>query len=304
MKSSQFSTIVLASLFLFGCGGSSGHSSADPITEPPVDAKVVAVAGDIGSANENDSATAALVTADTNIDLVLTTGDNAYEEGTASEFKEYYDSAWGAFKNMTRPAPGNHDYNTQDADAYFKYFGAQAGPAGLGYYSFDHGGWHFISLNSEIDSKEQLDWLRRDLATVAPGVGIIAFWHHPLYNSGTVHGEEDGTKSRRFWQILEEYRADIILNGHEHSYQRYRKQDSNGDVPPWGGIRQFIVGTGGVSLSPIGTPKDHGFEFGSDQHFGILKLSLMPDAYWWRFVSIDGATIDSGGPVRINRTSG
>ena len=72
-------------------------------------------------------------------DAVLVLGDNQYERGTLSQFKNSFDLSWGRFKSLIRPAVGNHEYLTSGAAGYFDYFGARAGARGKGYYSYDVG---------------------------------------------------------------------------------------------------------------------------------------------------------------------
>ena len=207
----------------------------------------------------------------------------------------------GSLSAKTLPCPGNHDYMSPGAAPYFAYFGTQAGPANLGYYSTNVPGWHIVSLNSEVDSPDQIAWLHRDLATVPANTGILAFRHRPLFNSGSEHGGDPSPVAAQFWTELEAAHADIVLNGHEHSYQRYRRQDHLGAVPQWGGIREFVVGTGGRSLYPLLSTKASGFEFGEDSYYGVLKLSLVPGSYSWSFVDTDGTVLDVGGPVLARR---
>src|SRR4051794_21398527 len=147
-------------------------------------------AGDIADCRSpGDEATADLIRSMPG--TIATLGDNAYRSGSAQEYAECYDPTWGTEKARTRPAPGNHDYGTPDARGYFNYFGAAAGDRGEGYYSYDLGAWHIVVINSnceaiggcEADSAQER-WLRTDLAAhVTPCT--LAYWHHPLFSSGT-----------------------------------------------------------------------------------------------------------------------
>ncbi|APR80889.1 alkaline phosphatase [Minicystis rosea] len=245
---------------------------------------------------------------------VLALGDIAYPNGTRTQLAECYDERWGALKKRTRPAPGNHDYGLRkardNADPYFEYFGASAGPPGKGYYSFDLGAWHIVSLNSMAGAEdveastpsmdEQARWLERDLSrTHAPC--ILAFWHHPLFSSGH-HGHKPDDPGRAvgpLWEALEAHGADVILNGHDHDYERFAPQTIDGVVDRAHGIRQFIVGTGGAELRAF---KDKHIlpnsEVRIDDEHGVLLLELHSGSYEWRFLTIDGTTGDaSNGPV-------
>ncbi|WP_262286727.1 hypothetical protein [Micromonospora sp. MA102] len=133
-------------------------------TTPPASGDPVLVGvGDTANSGSGDSATAALL--DGISGTVFTTGDNVYDNGTAAEFTSWYEPTWGRHRARTRPSPGNHDYNTSGAAPYYSYFGAQAGPSGRGYYSYDLGNWHIVSLNSNIAmsaGSAQEQWLRAD----------------------------------------------------------------------------------------------------------------------------------------------
>ena len=251
---------------------------------------VVVAAGDIcGSATDCDP-TADLVE-QINPTRALTLGDNAYPDGSPSQFSSYYDPNWGRFKAKTSPAPGNHDYHLSGASGYFGYFGPLA-PAE--YYSYDVGSWHLISLNSEISvssSSAQLNWLRNDLAA-HPNQCTLAYWHKPRFSSGTTHGGSSSFDP--FWQALYAAKADVVLVGHEHNYERFAKQNPSGAADP-NGIQQFVVGTGGAS---------HGYSFGTpvansqvqnDNTFGVLKLTLHSGSYNWKFVPVAGGTFTDSG---------
>jgi acid phosphatase type 7 len=269
----------------------------------PVPASVtIAAAGDIaqcfgGPAAASAAArTAALVGADDA--LVLTLGDHAYENGTPAEFANCFQPTWGAFKDRIRPSPGNHDYYTPGADGYYTWFGAQAGPDRRGYYSFDYGGWHFISLNSLVDVSPQSDqylWLVSDLAKSADTLCTIAYWHYPAYNSGAQYGSL--TQMRAFFGALYDAGAELVLSGHEHIYERFALQKADGTADPARGVRQFVVGTGGHELNPLGPPVANS-EFRNNANWGVLRLTLGPGNYSWQFVPVGGgAPLDSGSGI-------
>jgi Calcineurin-like phosphoesterase len=227
--------------------------------------------------------------------VVLTLGDNQYPSGTLSDFRRHYGRTWGRFKAKTRPSPGNHDYETAGAAGYFAYFGKLAKPEGRSYYSFDLGGWHLISLDSNIDlqaGSRQERWLRANLAATTKRC-ILAYWHHPRFTSGAHQGDNPWVGP--FWDALYTARADVVLSGHEHNYERFARQNPAGRATPQG-IRQFVVGTGGVDLLGFAAPKPNS-QVRRSSTWGVLVLVLHPRSYQWRFVSEDGDVVDRGGPV-------
>ena len=222
---------------------------------------------------------------------VITLGDNAYPSGSAESFRDCYEPAWGRHKARTRPSAGNHDYEQPGAMPYFNYFGASAGPTGLGYYRFRLGDWQVYSLNSNVSmaaGSSQLQWLRQELSA-NPSLCTLAYWHHPLFTSGR-NGDNPATRS--LWRTLYDFDADVVISAHDHLYERFAPQDPDGRPDPHRGIRQFIVGTGGSPLtSPVGT------HFNSDivwSIHGVLEMVLRPNSYTWRFVSESGAPADIG----------
>ena len=254
-------------------------------------------AGDISScANNNDEATAQLL--DGIAGTVFTLGDNAYASGTAIEFADCYDPTWGRHKARTRPSAGNHEYATGAATAYFSYFGAGAGDPSKGYYGYDLGAWHIAVLNSNCSrvggceaGSPQEQWLRADLAA-HPNTCTLAYWHHPLFNSG-MHGDQ--TFMQPIWQALYDYSADVVLNGHDHNYQRFAPQDFNGVADPARGIREFVSGTGGRSLYPFPGAPTANTEVRDDQTYGVLKLTLSTASYNWQFIPVAGQTFTDSG---------
>jgi hypothetical protein len=266
-----------------------------PLAAGPASAVQVLAAGDIGSCgSDSDEATAQILDANPAA-AVLTLGDNGNPDGTASDFEECYDPSWGRHKARTHPSPGNHDYHTGGAAGYFEYFGAAAGQPGQGWYSFDLGGWHIVSLNgncSEVGgctrSSPQGQWLAADLAA-HPTVCALAYWHQPRFSSGTKHGSS--TATRDLWAIFQEHGGDVILNGHDHVYERFARQDQDGNATP-SGVREFIAGTAGQSLYDFGTPEPNS-EVRIVSH-GVLELTLTATSFLWRFLPSDTALTDSG----------
>ena len=254
---------------------------------------VLVGAGDIAScAYDADEATAKLL--DSIPGTIFTAGDNAYANGTVRQFARCYAPTWGRHRRRTRPSPGNHDYRTAGAPAYYAYFGPMAGPAGRGFYSYDRGGWHIISLNSNIsmsDTSSQYRWLRHDLALHKTRC-TLAYWHHPRFSSGTTHGSR--AAAQPLWQALYHAGAEVIVAGHEHQYERFAPQTPTGVLDTARGIRQFVVGTGGADLYPFG-PAIANSEVRNNTTHGVIKLTLRADGYDWEFVPVAGASFrDSG----------
>ena len=250
---------------------------------------VVAAAGDI-CGSPTDCAPTAAVIRRINPTRLLPLGDNAYPDGTRSDYADFYAPNWGRFKGKTRPVPGNHDYHVTGAAGYFAYFGARA-PAS--YYSYNLGAWHLIALDSEVsaDQGSQQDrWLRADLAANRRRC-TLAYWHKPRWSSGTTHGSDSDFD--RFWRDLYAAHADVVLNGHEHNYERFIPQNPRGIADPKG-IREFVVGTGGDSHYSFGAPLRTS-QVHDDKTFGVLKLTLRPRGYTWRFVPVAGATFSDYG---------
>lgn len=271
---------------------------------------VVAAAGDIACDpadpnfnGGNGTAAACHMKATANLisdlgpDAVLLLGDNQYENGALAKYQASYGPTWGSFKAITHPASGNHEYLTAGAAGYFSYFGAAAGDPAKGYYSFDLGGWHLIVLNSNCAAvggcgagSPQQQWLAADLAA-HPGVCTLAYWHHPRFSSGP-HG--DDPLSQTFWADLHAAGADLILNGHDHVYERFAPQNPAGAADPAQGIRQITVGTGGKNLTGFPLIRLNS-EVRNAATFGVLELTLYPNGYAWRFVpEAGGAFTDSG----------
>ncbi len=254
---------------------------------------VLVGAGDIASCSyDDDEATAKLLDAISGV--VFTAGDDAYSSGTPQQFADCYQPTWGRHRERTRPSPGNHEYNTPGAAGYYHYYGALAGDSGLGNFSYDVGGWHIISLNSNLAmaaGSPQEQWLRADLS-LHPASCILAYWHHPRFSSGTTHGSWAGPQP--LWQALYDAGTDVIVVGHEHQYERFAPQTPAGVLDTTRGIRQFVVGTGGASLYPFGPPIANS-EVRNNTTHGVIKLTLRAGGYDWEFVPVAGGTFrDSG----------
>ena len=309
MRLQRLFTVSIFGLLLGGLGvlvlrlpDTSFAQSADP---------VFVGAGDIASCGGNqDELTAQLL--DGIAGTVFTLGDNVYPDGTATQFPDCYGPTWGRHKNRTRPSPGNHDYHTAGAAGYYGYFGAVASPLEInctqdckGYYSYNLGAWHIIALNSEIDhtaGSVQEQWLRADLAG-NQSMCTLAYWHRPRFSSGN-HG--NNSTYQPFWQALYDYGADLILNGHDHTYERFAPQSPIGQAAPTRGIREFVVGTGGAGLYPFPSIQRNS-EARNNTNWGVLKLTLHATSYDWRFIPIAGQNYTDAGTgncVNVSPTPG
>ncbi len=262
------------------------QSPTQPPTETPHDSPVLVGAGDIAVCNaRGDEATAGILDG---IDgTIFTLGDNVYPNGTLEQFQKCYEPSWGRHKARTYPVPGNHDYNTGGARGYYAYFGERAGDPSRGYYSYALGAWQVLVLNSEIETGEnsgQVIWLR-DVLAQNPTRCAIALFHRPLFSSGPHGRDGSGEKMRAVWNVLYENNVDVILNGHDHDYERFAPQNPQGERDDARGIRQFVVGTGGASPYAFGEPKPNS-EKRITGPFGVLKLTLHATSYDWEFVSI------------------
>ena len=196
--------------------------------------------------------------------------------------------------------PGNHEYHTAEAMGYFDYFGKAAGQPGKGYYSYDLGQWHIVALNSNCEevgcgaSSPQLSWLKADLAKDAKTC-TLAYFHYPLFSSGKYRPGIREVKP--LWETLYAADADVVLNGHDHNYQRFAPQNPNGKADPEHGIREFVVGTGGRSHYPIRDPIANS-EVYNDETYGVLRLTPRPEGYEWQFLPVEDETFTDSGSAR------
>ncbi|MGH8950354.1 MAG: DUF7594 domain-containing protein, partial [Acidimicrobiia bacterium] len=216
-----------------------GAAAAGGVTELAGEPFVLAGAGDIANCGVDGDATTAqlldLVVSEHDEAIVFTTGDNAYSDGSSEDFAECYAPTWGRHLERTRPAPGNHEYETADAAGYFGYFGEAAGSPGEGYYAYEAGDWQVIALNSNCDEvggceagSPQERWLRQELQG-SDARCTLAYWHHPLFSSGDHGGWAD---VRPLFQALYDDGAELVLNGHDHNFERFALQDPTGTHDP------------------------------------------------------------------------
>jgi 3',5'-cyclic AMP phosphodiesterase CpdA len=302
--------LLIASALLIGPWLASGANSPAKVATP-ADPVVVAAAGDIACETTDPDynggegrgarcrmrATAELLTR-LGPDAVLALGDLQYPAGALNDFRTSYALTWGRVKPTTYPAPGNHEYGTPGAAGYYTYFGPRAGNPRRGYYSFDLGTWHLIALNSNCSflpggcgpQSPQVRWLRADLAAHRNRCAL-AYWHHPRFSSGP---RGNFAHTAALFAELYAGKADIVLAGHEHNYERFGPQGPLGRANPRRGIRAFVVGTGGHSLYAWGQIKPNS-QVRNNTTFGVLRLTLFPKRYSWRFLPVAGGSFTDSG---------
>jgi acid phosphatase type 7 len=267
-----------------GGGGGTGGGGSSGLTVTMI------AAGDIGQCGRAEVAETARLVAGLNGDLLLA-GDLAYFQGTAANFRDCFNPSWGPFRSRWHPVPGNHEYESPGASPYFAYFGAAAGPEGLGYYSFTAGDWLILMLNSNVAATRgspQWEFARRELESqVTPCT--MAVWHHPLFSSGP---NGANTPMRDMWALLEANHAEVVVNGHDHLYERFARQTANGVADPVSGIRQFTAGTGGAELYNFVRITANSEE--RIMKHGVMRFTLRPAQVEWEFLGIDGSVGDRG----------
>jgi hypothetical protein len=290
--------LATAVIAVAACSGRSGRN-LEPSADP-----VIAAAGDI-ACEPTAPVTALTCQQKATSDLllqrklaaVLTLGDEQYVVGRLKNFQTQYGPTWGRLLSITHPSPGNHEYKS-GGDGFFQYFGAAAGDPTRPYYSFEVGSWHLIALNSECSNaggcgkgSAQEQWLQSDLRA-HPARCTLAFWHEPRFSSG---GHGNNPAYQVFWEDLVAAGAELVLNGHDHDYERFAPQTPSGVADP-NGIREFVVGTGGKNLRPLHDPRPNS-EARSDT-FGVLELTLHSDSYDWQFVPIAGSSFTDHGSTK------
>lgn len=278
-------------------------SDGRPVAVPEVPAAsgdpVLLAAGDIASCwSSGDESVSRLL--DTQAGTIAAVGDTEQNHGRVDEFEGCYDPSWGRHNSRMMPAVGDHEYDTPGSGAapYFDYFGAAAGPFGKGWYSYDRGPWHIIVLNSNCAQvggcdagSEQYEWLRQDLEQNADSC-VGAYFHHPRFSAGGMHG--DISRVAPFWDLLYKYRAEFVLGGNDHNYQRFAPQTPTGELDRERGVRQFVVGTGGTMHYSLGTPRPN-TEVQDNSAFGALKLTLHTNSYEWEFLPQEGKSFTDTG---------
>jgi hypothetical protein len=295
VRSARRSAFVVWFLTLSLALTGSSKKNKQPTSPDPV----FVGAGDIASCDDLSGAYATAALIDKIPGTVFAVGDLAYPNGSDQDFKNCYGPTWGRFKDLTRPAPGNHEYHSSGASGYANYFGAAAGDAHKGYYSFELGKWHIVSLNSECRpaggcdaNSPQGKWLAADLAQ-HPTACTLAYFHRPLFSSGLAHGAD--VQVRPLWEVLYHAGADVIISGHDHDYERFAPQDPTGKADPEHGIREFVVGTGGKNSHRLFSSIQPNSESHQADTFGVLKLTLHPKSYDWQFIPQEGKTFSDSG---------
>ena len=267
-------------------------SAAAPMVPRGGGEATIVAAGDIGDCTQGASLTARLL--DALSGEVFTLGDHVYPSATREGFAGCYGSTWGRHKGRTRSSPGNHDWGEDGGRPYFEYFGGAAGPFGAGYYSFDIGAWHVLSLNSNVSAgvnSPQFQWVTADLMA-HPSKCTMAIWHHARFSSGP---SGDVPTMQQIWWLLDGNGVDVVLNAHDHLYERFAPQDHEGNPSP-NGIRLFVAGTGGAAVNGVQTVKRN--SEARESAWGVLRMTLRPDGYVWQFVGVPGSPFrDSGSDV-------
>lgn len=259
--------------------------SDPPSPQEEAAVKLLAV-GDIGSCEGQADEAVAELAGRLRGEIALL-GDIAYDSGTPEQFAECFDPAWSPLRDRLHPTPGNHDYQTEDAAGYFEYFGDAAGTPGEGWYTWEHGAWQLLAINSICEpvggcgpDSPQVDWIETTLAETDASC-TLAYFHHPRYSSGK-HG--DAPFMEPIWQALVDGGIDLTLAGHDHTYERLLAD----------GVRSFVVGTGGRSLYEFEHPSPFS-ETRSNQAYGLLELTLREDGYDWRYITLGSSGfLDSG----------
>jgi acid phosphatase type 7 len=293
MLSQHIAAGALVCLILHGCGGGTASTSV-------ASTQLLAV-GDLAHCTGLPSDSVAFKTSALARTLlqkslpgtaVLTLGDNVYASGTAAEFASCYADTWGRVKSATWPTPGNHDYYTANASGYFDYFGAAAGLDRKGYYSKTSSGWLIVSLNSNVDASvgsEQYKWLQSVLAGSKQNC-VMAAWHHPVFTSA-LRGNNPEMKA--IFELLANNKADLVLQGHEHQYERFAALRPDGSLDATSGVTSIVVGTGGAPINTFSTTPHTGSLVRLGIH-GVMQLTLNENGASWALIDLDEKTQDSG----------
>lgn len=278
--------LLLLSLgLLTACGSPSGPSGRGGGT-----GHTVIGVGDIGMCGRREVAQVARLVSTLQGQLLLA-GDIAYFQGTAAQFRDCFNPSWGQFRSRWHAVPGNHEYESPGAAPYFDYFGQAAGPQRRGYYAITLGDWLILMLNSNIPAaagSPQWEFAREQLAAQRTPC-TMAVWHHPRFTSGP---GGPNLSMHDLWSLLEAAHAEVILNGHDHLYERFARQMADGSADPVNGIRQFTAGTGGADLYNFVRAAAN-----SEQRImrnGVIRFTLRPSQVEWEFITLDGSVADRG----------
>jgi 3',5'-cyclic AMP phosphodiesterase CpdA len=257
-------------------------AASSPAQETAIDSgHVLLAAGDIAACTKGSALTARIL--DSIPGDIIVPGDAAYfQPDQPDPYATCYGTTWGRHKSRTRPVPGNHDAEPAMVRLFFEYFGAAAGEPPGGYYSFDAGDWLVIALNSTIAMDEgsaQGRWIRSTLAANSRRC-TLAFMHHPRFSSGP-HRTNPAT--RVAFELLHRGGVDVLVSGHDHIYERFAPMRPSGARDDRGGVRQFVVGTGGNGLYRIRSVRRYS-QRRQNRVYGVLKLTLRSADYSWEFV--------------------
>lgn len=276
-------------------------TSAGAVTSP-----VIVAAGDIacapGSARTatscNQAQTAALI-GKLGPRYVLPLGDLVYPAGSQSGFSNSYGPSWGKYISISKPVPGNHEYGTAGASAYFGYFRSRATPLQptctsncKGYYSYSTGTWHLVALNTRCsettdscaDFSAQAAWLDEDLSAHHTKC-TLAYMHNPLFSGG--FGSTPEVKV--LWNVLQKHGVDVVIAGHAHNYQRFVAQSPSGTATA-SGITEIVAGTGGHGLQTLTATAHQAAHI--NHTFGVVQMTLSSGGWTSKFVSTAGVTHD------------
>lgn len=281
---------VATFIFLNLGGGDVRHLPPSLESSAPPDAMTVAAAGDICTPSPSSCSATATLIQQMSPDAVLALGDNQYEDGTLDEYEKSYDASWGRFKDITFPVAGNHEWHTPAAGGFLDYFDLTTH-----WYTFTVGSWRMYGLDGTCDENggceegsPQYEWLADELSSRSDSC-ILAFWHQPRFSSGDTHGSHE--ELAPIWTLLDDAGADLVLNGHEHNYERFAPQDSEGNLTP-DGMVQIVAGTGG-------NPSSYGFAEALENSevrkggFGVVELSLWKTGWIANFTRTDGRVVDT-----------
>ncbi len=288
-------------MFLAATAAITGLAQTPAAAAPVGNDPVILAAGDIARCSEMKGPEAVAKLLDANPGTILALGDLAYPDGTDEQFANCYGKTWGRHKDRTKPAPGNHEWHTKDAAGYAHYWNAPT--PDRYWYSFDLGAWHIVALDSDCFEKQKETggcekgspeeaWLRADLAA-HPAKCTLAYFHHPRFSTGDEHG--DNVKMTPLWETMYAAGVDVILNGHDHDYERFAPQSPAGKADTERGIREFVVGTGGANLRGFQATHSATSEVRSVEAHGVLKLTLHADSYDWEFLPEAGKTFTDKG---------
>lgn len=292
--------VVLAAGIGVAAASLLGGGSDAPNASTGTGSATLLAAGDIAECeNQGDEATAKILASYPDA-TIAPLGDLAYQRGSDSDFDRCYGPSWGKFKDRTRPATGNHDHSTKNAQGFSNFFGPRGGPYDKYYYSYDLGSWHAVVLNSDCwrvggcDADDpQAEWLRRDLEGNS-SLCTVAYWHRPRFTSGRYGEPKETDRVDPLWRILTEAGVDVLLVAHDHDYERFAPMNADGQ-PDATGVREFVVGTGGGNLRPFGNPPLATTAVRDNTTWGILRLNLSPGSYAWKFLpAVGGSFTDAG----------